>query len=88
MRIVDIKDYLPKKVLKGQDAYTITIKVNRDDISEFTYTIDPESCVDTLDGLRFVMYHLSEIATDLCYGLNPELIVQLQELLEHGAEEE
>lgn len=81
MTIINIEDFLGKPKSVKCDTYKIEVVVNRKDPSDFEYFIEPENLVDTLDGVRFVMYHLSEIAVDLCYGMDPALIVQLQELL-------
>ena len=83
MTIIDINDYLKKPPKTSADTYTITVTVMNKKPYTISYDVNPPNLANTIDGVRFIMYHLSEIAVDMCYGMDPSLIVQLQELLEN-----
>lgn len=83
MTVTDLTQYLKKRSKQTDNSYNIHIIVNKKDPTDFEYSIDPAFLLNTADGIRFVMYHLSEIAVDLCYGMDPSVIAQLQELLEN-----
>ena len=88
-KIIDISKYLgkPRKKPRGRpievpSQYALWISIDADDPVCIEYDVSDERLYNTAFGKQLLAWHLSNIACDLCQGLNPELIAQLQESLE------
>ena len=92
-KIININDYLgkPRKKPRGRpievpEKYALWIRVEEDDPLCIEYDVSDDRLYHTSFGKQLLAWHLSNIACDLCYGLNPELIAQLKETLEDFGE--
>lgn len=94
-KIIKFKDYLgkPRKKPRGRpidvpEKYALWIMVDEEDPTCIEYDVSDEKFLETSFGKQLLAWHLSNIACDLCYGLNPELIAQLRDALEEYGREE
>lgn len=94
-KVVDITKFLgrPRKKPKGRpidvpEKYALWVMIDEDDPTCIEYDVSDDKLFYTSFGRQLLAWHLSNIACDLCYGLNPELINQLKESLEEFGEDD
>lgn len=92
-KVVDITKYLgkPRKKPKGRPIEipdSAALWIESDEEGNVTYDCTSKKLLHTSYGKQLLAWWLSNIVCDLCYGINPELIMQLKETLEEFARED
>lgn len=89
-KVINIKDYLgrPKKKPVGRpidvpEKVVLWLEVDQDDPTAVLYDCSDDRLLESSYGKQLLAWWLGNITCDLCAGLNPELIVQLQQALEN-----